>query len=138
MQQPAKFVYADYYAICRCRAYFVSADKISFHAWSSWSVDRALCSHCQRELTGASSEVDDVAQSRDICVCGRTYDTGQGSPRADLCRPPTLQNFYRPWHLAARSGAHHPDSYNAVWGYAVVQLVEALHYKLEGRGFDSR
>jgi hypothetical protein len=24
------------------------------------------------------------------------------------------------------------------WGYAVVWLVEALHYKLEGRGFDSR
>jgi hypothetical protein len=24
------------------------------------------------------------------------------------------------------------------WGYAVAQLVEALHYKPEGRGFDSR
>ena len=23
------------------------------------------------------------------------------------------------------------------WGYAMAQLVEALHYKLEGRGFDS-
>jgi len=25
-----------------------------------------------------------------------------------------------------------------VWGYAVVQLVEALCYKLEGHGFNSR
>ena len=24
------------------------------------------------------------------------------------------------------------------WGHAVAQLVEALHYKSEGRGFDSR
>ena len=24
------------------------------------------------------------------------------------------------------------------WGHAVAQLVEALRYKLEGRGFDSR
>jgi hypothetical protein len=49
-----------------------------------------------------------------------------------------LQIFVRPWHSAARSEVHHPDSYNAVWGDAVVQLVEALHYKQEGRGFDSR
>jgi hypothetical protein len=27
---------------------------------------------------------------------------------------------------------------HTVCGYAVVQLVEALHYKPEGRGFDSR
>jgi len=27
---------------------------------------------------------------------------------------------------------------NVVWGYAVAQLVEALRYKPEGRGFDSR
>jgi hypothetical protein len=25
-----------------------------------------------------------------------------------------------------------------IWGYAVAQLVEALRYKPEGRGFDSR
>jgi hypothetical protein len=28
--------------------------------------------------------------------------------------------------------------YTDVMGYAVAQLVEALHYKAEGRGFDSR
>jgi hypothetical protein len=25
-----------------------------------------------------------------------------------------------------------------IWGYTMTQLVEALRYKLEGRGFDSR
>jgi len=29
-------------------------------------------------------------------------------------------------------------SYAYEWGHAVVQLVEALRYKLEGRGFDSQ
>ena len=28
--------------------------------------------------------------------------------------------------------------YEQCWGKAVAQLVEALHYKPEGRGFDSR
>jgi len=28
--------------------------------------------------------------------------------------------------------------YIKIWGHAVAQLVEALRYKLEGRGFDSR
>jgi len=28
--------------------------------------------------------------------------------------------------------------YIYIWGHAVAQLVEALHYKPEGRGFDSR
>ena len=28
--------------------------------------------------------------------------------------------------------------YTVLWGYAVAQLVEALRYKSEGRGFDSR
>jgi hypothetical protein len=83
MQQPAKFVYASYYAISRARTCIISADKFAFHAWSSWSFDRALCSPHQRELIGASSEVGDVAQPRDICVCGLTYDPDQGSPRAD-------------------------------------------------------
>jgi hypothetical protein len=30
------------------------------------------------------------------------------------------------------------DHVNICWGQAVAQLVEALRYKLEGRGFDSR
>jgi len=29
-------------------------------------------------------------------------------------------------------------SYKNTWGYVVAQLVEALRYKPEGRGFDSR
>ena len=29
-------------------------------------------------------------------------------------------------------------SYRLIWGHSVAQLVEALRYKLEGRGFDSR
>jgi len=33
---------------------------------------------------------------------------------------------------------HINDSMKADRGHAVVQLVEALHYKLEGHGFDSR
>ena len=49
-----------------------------------------------------------------------------------------LQIFGRLWHSAARSGVHHPDTYNAVWSYAVLHLVEALHYKPEGHGFDCR
>ena len=51
-----------------------------------------------------------------------------------------LQISDRTWHSAARSGVHNPDSYeyNAVWGYAMALLVEALHYKPEGRWFDSR
>jgi hypothetical protein len=28
--------------------------------------------------------------------------------------------------------------YTVLWGHAVAQLVEALRYKSEGRGFDSR
>ena len=30
------------------------------------------------------------------------------------------------------------EEYLIYWGHAVAQLVEALSYKLEGRGFDSR
>ena len=30
------------------------------------------------------------------------------------------------------------QQYDAAWRYAVAQLVEALRYKPEGRGFDSR
>jgi hypothetical protein len=56
-----------------------------------------------------------------------------------------LQNVHK-FLPASREYAHSPMLYlitaatttTTNWGYAVAQMVEALRYKPEGRGFDSR
>ena len=54
-----------------------------------------------------------------------------------MLRSPKI-NITRNWFLQRRVPSHIMICYVATLGYAVAQLVEALRYKPEGRGFDSR
>jgi hypothetical protein len=82
----------------------------------------------------------DIPASADLRMTQIRVAQGQ---TCDVLRHFVIDNlriFGRPWHSTARSGVYHSHfyKYNAVWGHAVAQLFEALHYKPEGCGFDSR
>jgi hypothetical protein len=120
----------------RCRAYFFSADKISFHAWPSWSVHRAMCSHCQRELTGTSSEVGDVAHPTDIYIWHRS---GQPKGRPVTTSVTSCLITYR-FLIVLDTRLRVPGCITLIpiLQFGVTRWCTWLRHKPEGRGFDSR
>ena len=68
-----------------------------------------------------------------------TFDTNrQTSGCKSRMQISTRQRIKTTEHSIQASSSSSYYYYYYYWGYAVVQLVEALRYKPEGRGFDSR
>ena len=85
--------------------------------------------HCAARQAGRS-RVKKGKTLHTLCECAEVHLTGTW-PGAIVCSA-------LPWALINTiilSLFHAPDS---IWGQAVMQMVKALHYKPEGRGFDSR
>ena len=62
-----------------------------------------------------------------------------GTYTDQLCNYRLLNNYFVAWSLSIVTKEPHFNTCTVhLWGQAVAQLVEALRYKPEGRGFDSR
>jgi hypothetical protein len=69
-------------------------------------------------------------------ACISSYVVLAGWGELQLPRPVVHRNSNIPVQSSGSISLNFQTSSSLTWGYTVAQLLEALHYKSEGRGFD--